>query len=84
MCREMQTFLCRNVGLVFYLGGTGPVPCAPPCRGQINAAQQQRQFLVRERDLRPARPDFRPPETASLQPFRTNPRAVFIMPNLTM
>src|SRR4051794_31346818 len=75
---KCKRFYAEMSGYFLSLSGTGSIPGAPARRGQINATQQQRQLLVRERDLRLPAPDFRPPETAPFKSLSANPKTASI------
>src|ERR1017187_8740297 len=55
-----------------------PVPLPSLGTGQINAPQQQRQFLVTEHDLRFLAGGLRPPEASLLQALGTHPQSTAV------
>src|SRR5664279_5475044 len=78
--RSLTSYLCGYLcGLCSYHGShVAPVPLPALRVSQIDAPQQQRQFLVAEHDLRFLARGFRPVEASLLQALGTHPQAAAI------
>src|SRR5215204_5303621 len=79
IARTYKTYLLLFVSTCLSLSSRrDTMPCSPACLLQIDATQQQRQFLMAEDQLRFFVRRLRPSESSFLQTFGTDPESTAV------